>query len=157
MPENTPESRLTAALGLVNDWLKYAEVKNGALLTINGALIRIFDEFDADYIDVRGDGVFALFNSDRAHTALAATVSFKDFVHREFTPRIKKLTDQSIGGHFGIDRKNVLVRRLGLKLVDDNRHRQNEVWAGKPINMAAKLASRSANGEIWASRRFHLA
>lgn len=26
-------------LGLVNDWLKYAEVKNGALLTINGALI----------------------------------------------------------------------------------------------------------------------
>lgn len=28
-----------AVLGQVNDWLKYAEVKNGALLTINGALI----------------------------------------------------------------------------------------------------------------------
>jgi hypothetical protein len=28
-----------ATLGLVNDWLRYAEVKNGALLTINGALI----------------------------------------------------------------------------------------------------------------------
>ena len=27
------------ALGLVNDWLKYAEVKNGVLLTVNGALI----------------------------------------------------------------------------------------------------------------------
>lgn len=39
MAENAPESRLMDALGLVNDWLKYAEVKNGALLTINGALI----------------------------------------------------------------------------------------------------------------------
>ena len=44
--------------------------------------IRIFDDFGADYIDVRGDGVFALFNSDRPHTALAATVSFKDFVRK---------------------------------------------------------------------------
>jgi hypothetical protein len=39
MTETAPDSRLMAALGLVNDWLKYAEVKNGALLTINGALI----------------------------------------------------------------------------------------------------------------------
>lgn len=117
--------------------------------------VRIFDDFDANYIDVRGDGVFALFNSDRPHTALAATVTFKDFVKKEFTPRIKKLTGLSIGGHYGIDRKTVLVRRLGLKIVDGNMHRQNEVWAGKPINMAAKLASRSRGGEIWVSKRFH--
>ncbi|MCH9808089.1 MAG: hypothetical protein K0U74_10170 [Alphaproteobacteria bacterium] len=117
--------------------------------------IRIFDDFDADYIDVRGDGVFALFNSDRPHTALAATVSFKDFVNRDFTPRIEKMTGLSIGGHYGIDRKNVLVRRMGLKFNKGDIHRQNEVWAGKPINMAAKLASRSNNGEIWVSKRFH--
>lgn len=117
--------------------------------------IRIFDDFEADYIDVRGDGVFALFNNDRPHTALAATVSFKDFVAKEFTPRIKKLTELSIGGHYGIDRKNVLVRRMGLKFYNGDIHRQNEVWAGKPINMAAKLASRSSNGEVWVSKRFH--
>ena len=117
--------------------------------------VRIFNDFDADYIDVRGDGVFALFNSDRTHTALAATVSFKDFVSREFTPRIKKLTNRHIGGHYGIDRKTVLVRKLGLKIVKGEYHRQNEVWAGKPINMAAKLASRSGNNEIWVSKRFH--
>lgn len=117
--------------------------------------IRLFDDFDADYIDVRGDGVFALFNGDRPHTALAATVSFKDFVKKEFTPRIKKLTDLSIGGHYGIDRKTVLVRRMGLKFYNDDIHRQNEVWAGKPINMAAKLASLSSNDAIWVSKRFH--
>jgi class 3 adenylate cyclase len=117
--------------------------------------IRIYNEFDATYIDVRGDGVFALFDGDRVHTALAATVTFKDFVTREFTPRIQKLTGLNIGGHFGIDRKSVLVRRLGLKIVGGNNHRQNEVWAGKPINMAAKLASRSSNGKLWVSKRFH--
>jgi class 3 adenylate cyclase len=117
--------------------------------------VRIFDDFDADYIDVRGDGVFALFNGDRPHTALAATVSFKDFVKKEFTPRIKKLTDLNIGGHYGIDRKTVLVRRMGLKFYNGDIHRQNEVWAGRPINMAAKLASRSSNDAIWVSKRFH--
>ena len=49
----------------------------------------------------------------------------------------------------------MLVRRLGLKIVNGNMHRQNEVWAGKPINMAAKLASRSHSGQIWVSKRFH--
>ncbi|MCH9808088.1 MAG: hypothetical protein K0U74_10165 [Alphaproteobacteria bacterium] len=39
MAQNASEARLMFALGLANDWLKYAEVKNGALLTINGALI----------------------------------------------------------------------------------------------------------------------
>jgi hypothetical protein len=39
MAESAPESRLMAALELVNDWLKYAEVKNAALLTLNAALI----------------------------------------------------------------------------------------------------------------------
>jgi hypothetical protein len=39
MAENAPDSRLMAALELVNDWLRYAEMKNAALLTLNGALI----------------------------------------------------------------------------------------------------------------------
>jgi class 3 adenylate cyclase len=117
--------------------------------------VLIFHEFEAPYIDVRGDGVFALFNSDKPHTALAATVSFKTFVRKEFTPRVTKLTDMKIGGHYGIDQKTVLVRKLGLKAVDGRSDRQNEVWAGKPINMAAKLASRSKDETIWVSDRFY--
>ena len=41
MAENKPESRLLPLLTLVNDWLKYAEVKNGVLLTLNGVLLTI--------------------------------------------------------------------------------------------------------------------
>lgn len=36
----------------------------------------------------------------------------------------------------GIDHGTLLVRRLGLRGT-----KQNEVWAGKPVNMAAKLSS----------------
>ncbi len=71
---------------------------------------------ESPYIDVRGDGVFALFDYNKAHTALAAVVSFKTFVAKEFTPRVKDATGGLvIGGHYGIDCKTVLVRKMGLK------------------------------------------
>ncbi|TIW72935.1 MAG: adenylate/guanylate cyclase domain-containing protein [Mesorhizobium sp.] len=116
--------------------------------------IKIFHHFGANYIDVKGDGVFALFDKNRPYTALAATVTFKTFVDGEFTPRVEKQTDLSLGGHFGIDQKTVLVRKLGLKFYDGRTDRQNEVWAGKPVNMAAKLASVSSNNRLWVSDRF---
>jgi class 3 adenylate cyclase len=116
--------------------------------------IRIFHEFSAAYIDVKGDGVFALFNENQPYRALAATVSFKSFVNETFTPKVKQLTQQVVGGHFGIDQKDVLVRRFGLKSCRDRTDRQNEVWAGKPINMAAKLASLSTDNNLLVSDRF---
>jgi class 3 adenylate cyclase len=118
--------------------------------------IRIFHEMESPYIDVKGDGVFGLFDSSKAHTALAAVVSFKTFVHHEFTPRVKEATGgEIIGGHYGIDCRTVLVRKLGLKAVQGRTDRQNEVWAGKPVNMAAKLASRSVENKVWVSDRFY--
>lgn len=48
----------------------------------------------------------------------------------------------------------MLVRRLGYKRYKDRTDRQNEVWAGKPVNMAAKLASLSTNNRLWVSDRY---
>jgi class 3 adenylate cyclase len=116
--------------------------------------IKIFHHFEAAYIDVKGDGVFALFDSDQAHRALAATVSFKTFVTKEFTPKLEKVTGIRVGGHYGIDRGSVLVRKLGVRAIDRT-DRQNEVWAGQPVNVAAKLASLPQNGEIMVSDRYY--
>jgi hypothetical protein len=104
-------------------------------------------------IECSRHALFALFESYEPHRALAATVSFKTFVTREFTPNLERLTKLRIGGHYGIDRETVLVRKLGMRAINRT-DRQNEVWAGKPINMAAKLASRSTGGHIWVSDRF---
>jgi class 3 adenylate cyclase len=119
----------------------------GAYQLFTGTAVRLFSEFEAPYIDVRGDGVFALFNSDQPYRALAAAVTFKTFAREEFTPRIKEKTEQAVGSHLGIDQKTVLVRKLGLKRHAERTDRQNEVWAGKPVNMAAKLASISEDND----------
>lgn len=129
----------------------------GVYQLFTNTAIKIFHHFQTPYIDIKGDGVFALFNQDQVYRALAATVTFKTFVRKKFTPIIKAKTNGiEVGGHYGIDQKTVLVRKIGLK-VNPNRddpHRQNEVWAGKPVNMAAKLASMAEMDELLVSERY---
>jgi len=127
----------------------------GAYQLYTGTAVRIFHEFDAPYIDVRGDGAFALFDAGQHHRALAAAVTFKTFASLEFRDRIKALSGVGVGSHLGIDQKVVLVRKIGLRRSEDRTDRQNEVWAGKPVNMAAKLASMTQDDELLVSDRFH--
>lgn len=119
-----------------------------------GTAIKILNEFTASYIDVRGDGAFGLFNSNQPHTALAAAVTFKTFADLEFKTQMKKISDVEVGTHIGIDQRIVLVKRLGIKQSGGRTDRQNEVWAGKPVNMASKLASLSKDGELLVSPRY---
>lgn len=126
----------------------------GVYQLYTGAAVRLFDEFEAPYIDVRGDGVLALFNKTQPHRALAAAVTFKTFTEVEITPRVKRKTGIGIGSHIGIDQQTVLVSKIGLKRHDQRSDRQNEVWAGRPVNMSAKLASLSKAGELLVSDRY---
>lgn len=126
----------------------------GAYQLFTGTAVRLFSEFESPYIDVRGDGAFALFDSDQPYRALAAAVTFKTFSAEEFVPRINKATDVEVGCHIGIDQKTVLVRKVGFKRYRGRSDRQNEIWAGKPVNMAAKLAAETSDGELLASDRF---
>lgn len=127
----------------------------GAYQLFTNTAVKIFHEMDAPYIDVRGDGVFALFNSNQVYRAFVSAVSFKTFADLEFVPRIKQLTSIDIGCHVGIDQKTVLVRKMGLKKKNGRSDRQNEVWAGKPVNMAAKLASLSKHNQLLVSDRYY--
>ncbi len=122
-----------------------------------GTAVRILHSFDPSYIDIKGDGVFALFNQDEIFRAMAAAISFKTFSEQTFIPSVKaKVGDTvDIGSHMGIDQRTVLVKRVGIRNTKGTDERNNEVWAGKPINMAAKLASRSKDNQLWVSDRFH--
>lgn len=120
-----------------------------------GTAIKLFSDFASPYIDVRGDGALALFDSDQAHRALAAAVTFRTFAKEEFIPLVKDKTGIDIGCHVGIDSRTVLVRKIGFKRYRGRSDRQNEVWAGKPVNMAAKLASESGDDELLSSDRFY--
>ena len=127
----------------------------GAYQLFTGTAVDLFHEFNAPYIDVRGDGVFALFDQDQVYLALAAAVTFKTFADDVFVPRLKEVTGIDLGAHIGIDQKTVLVRRIGLKKHNDRTDRQNEVWAGKPVNMSSKLAAMAGAGELLVSDRYY--
>lgn len=122
-----------------------------------GTAVRMFHLFEAGYIDIKGDGVFALFNQDQVHRAFAAAVSFKTFAGDSFLrlARNKLPATVDIGFHTGIDQKTVLVKQLGIRDAEGRDRRKNEVWAGKPINMASKLAALSKDMELLASDRFY--
>lgn len=122
-----------------------------------GTAVRMFHHFGARYIDIKGDGVFALFNSNEVHRALVAAVSFKTFAAENFLPLVRRKLNGAvdIGFHMGIDQKTVLVKQLGIRDAEGRDRRKNEVWAGKPINMAVKLAARSKDGELLISERYY--
>lgn len=126
----------------------------GAYQLFTRTAVRLFNKFEAPYIDVRGDGVLAIFNQDQTYRAVSSTITFKTFSDYVFTPIMKSKTNLEIKSHYGIDQSTVLVRKIGLKRHDERSDRQNEVWAGKPVNMAAKLAGISNGNEILASDRF---
>lgn len=127
----------------------------GAYQLFTGTAVGLFHEFSAPYIDVRGDGVFALFNQDQVYLALAAAVTFKTFATTVFVPKLKEVTNIELGAHIGIDQETVLVRKIGLKRHNDRTDRQNEVWAGKPVNMSSKLAAMGGADELLVSDRYY--
>lgn len=114
--------------------------------------VRILNHFGSSYIDVRGDGAFGLFDYDKVYHALASAVTFKSFSQYEIGNNVK-LEDGKICCHIGMDRKTVLVKRIGLRNNGDKTSKQNEVWAGKPVNMASKLASRGEENDLLISKR----
>ncbi len=132
----------------------YDQSTAGAYQLFTTTAVKLFHAFDSPYIDVKGDGVFALFNSNQVHRALAAAVTFRTFATEVFKPTLKEKTGLEMGAHIGIDQKTVLVRKIGLKQVSGRSDRQNEVWAGKPVNMAAKLAGVGDEGHVLVSDRY---
>lgn len=118
--------------------------------------IRLFNEFKASYIDVKGDGVFALFNSNQPYRAFASAMTFKTFANIHFNELTKDAVQKAnVGTHIGIDQHTVLVKKLGLQAVDGRKDKQNDVWAGETINMASKLASICDDMQLFVSDRFY--
>lgn len=120
-----------------------------------GTAVALFYEFKAPYIDVRGDGVLALFDYDQVHRALAAAITFKTFAQNVFVSEMKKITNIELSAHIGIDQGTVLVCKIGFKRRPGRSDRLNEVWAGKPVNMSSKLAAMADAGELLVSERYY--
>lgn len=146
----------------------FVDIKNSTKINLNkykkssaqiyefftGTCVDILNSLEAGYIDIKGDGVFALYSKGQHFKALCAAVTIKTFCVDHFLPALyeKYFNNKNpleLWFHIGIDCETVLVKRVGIRN-DYN----NEVWAWKPVNIASKLASLS-NDSIWISERFY--
>ena len=115
------------------------------------AMTVVLERFSAGYVDIQGDGIFGLFGGQRSmFHAAACAITMSNRVEKVVAVRFNK--DASVKWKLeagvGIDQGMLLVRQLGLKGT-----KRNEVWAGKPVNMAAKLSSVAGPNQVAVSDR----
>lgn len=111
-----------------------------------GGVVQIFNSFDADFVDIQGDGGFGLFWGDRRYEhALCAAISIHSFSD-DFESQLEAKWPEapSTGFKVGIASGPVLAKRVGLAKHLDM---QEPVWAGRPVNYAAKAAQQTEPGK----------
>src|SRR5205823_2883503 len=112
-----------------------------------GGLTRIFNDFDADFVAVQGDGAVGLFwGNKRLERALCAGITIKTFSELTLIPRLEKRWPElpNTGFKVGVAASSLLVKRVG---VPRTAH-QEPVWAGKAVNYAAKCAPQADRHEM---------
>jgi class 3 adenylate cyclase len=112
-----------------------------------GGIVKIFDQFDADFLAIQGDGAFALFWGERRYErALCAGITVKTF-SRDMVIRLeKKWSDlPETGFKVGVASSRLLAKRIGTPR---NPSQQEPVWAGKAVNYAAKAAQGADQHEL---------
>lgn len=102
--------------------------------------------FDPAFIDIQGDGLFALFDGDKPYErALAAGVTMKTYVQLRLLPQLKAKLGDSLpetGLKVGAASGSIFVKKVGV------RGKTEPIWAGKPVNWAAKCAQQAQAGEM---------
>lgn len=114
--------------------------------TVEGA-VRIYHDFGADFIDIQGDGGFGLFWGGRSYErALCAAVTIRTFSEDAVSQLKGKWPNlPETGFKVGIHAARTLVKSLGTRR---NIAEQEAVWAGKPVNYAAKCAQSAAAHQV---------
>ena len=115
------------------------------------AMTVILERFSAGYVEIQGDGIFGLFAGKRSiFHAAACAITMRSQVEEIVAVRFKRDAsvqwDLKVG--VGVDRGTLIVRQLGLRGT-----KLNEVWAGKPVNVAAKLSSVAGPNHLAVSDR----
>jgi len=120
-----------------------------------GGCSRVLQDFAPDFVDIQGDGLFAIFCGDRnIERAMCAAVTLNSFGKRlrsmlkeQFGDDVPEMKDSGL--KVGADRGILLVKKIGVR-GDHN----EPVWAGKPVNYAAKCAQAADAGSILVTSRF---
>ncbi|MBK9697234.1 MAG: hypothetical protein IPO80_07505 [Propionibacteriaceae bacterium] len=122
--------------------------------SVDGA-VKVFHDFDANFIDIQGDGGFGLFWGDSAYErAFCAAVTV-----RSFSALLVKQLETKYGGSgsfpetgfkVGMASDRVLVKTIGTPR---DVAEQEAVWPGRTVNHAVKCAQSAARHQIVTTER----
>lgn len=110
------------------------------------SFVKVFDEYEAKYIDIQGDGGFALFDGDNAkEKAIVSAVTIKTLISKkdclsDFIEN-KTMNKVNLRVRIGIDIGTILVKKLGKRNKSNTDYLNNEVWLGKPVSISSKLCN----------------
>lgn len=113
-----------------------------------GNVANLFDHFSANFMQIQGDGVVAIFwGEGRYERAICAGITVKTFSD-DLVKRLESKWDDLVGvtGYkVGIASGRALVKNVG---VPRNPANQEPIWAGKPVNYASKAAQSADRHEL---------
>ncbi len=94
------------------------------------ALVEIFQLRNAKYIDIQGDGGFALFDGDNSRSdGVYVAAMINTLFNKKLNMNIR----------IGIDCETVYVKKAG------KRGENKEIWLGRPVCLASKLCNINLN------------
>jgi class 3 adenylate cyclase len=117
-----------------------------------GNCARIVETFSPEFVDIQGDGLFALYHGEKAYErALCAGITLKTFSERHLVPEIGRMPGSmsenvpDTGLKVGMASGVLAVKKVGV------RGEAEPVWAGRPVNWASKCAGRANAHELIAT------
>jgi class 3 adenylate cyclase len=125
---------------------KYVNTSARLYEAATGSAVAVFTRFSPGFMQIQGDGMYALFHGERAlERAFCAAVSLKTFSARHLVPMIHDLFSDSFpetGYKLGMASGIVAVKKVGVRGTNE------PVWAGKPVNWATKCAQKADRHEL---------
>jgi class 3 adenylate cyclase len=119
---------------------------------VTGNVVRIIKEFRPGFVDIQGDGMFAIFGGeDRYERAVCAAITIKTFSEKGLLPAIEDHVEEKLrdtGLKVGMAAGMLAVKRVGK-----SRDQSEPIWAGKQVNWASKCAGAADRNELIITER----
>jgi class 3 adenylate cyclase len=130
---------------------KYAQTSAQLYEAVTGNMVRIVSAFEPEFVDIQGDGLFALYHGNGSYRrALCAAITLKTFSEHKLAPSIEaSMPDRfpETGLKVGMAAGSLAARKVGVRGTNE------PVWAGKPVNWATKCAAAADRNQLIVTRR----
>lgn len=160
--DNLPDASGSRWYRLDDVVVVFADLKNSTQLAVGkhprttaaiyrvatGNVVRVLNSLDADFIQIQGDGVFGLFwGEKRLERAICAGITVKTFSQEVLQSKLESKWPNApqTGFKVGLASGRVLVKNVGTPR---NKNEQEPIWAGKPVNYAAKAAQQADRNQL---------